>query len=151
MNYVGSNVQSSLSLLSSNLLIHPIRILTSLFLSIYLFLSNFSLDFFKLSSCFIITFKRRILLQHHPTETILVTVELKSYKIKAKLLCESPIFLPPTRMYSRRRIYQYNKTNFDLSFYISSNILKSMDTHKHGNREKRKLTVSFCLLVNNVD
>ena len=94
-----------------------------------------------------ITFKRRILPQHHPTETILVT-ELKSYKIKAKLLCESPIFLPPTRMYSRRRIYQYNEDEFRFNFFLflTAWIHINMETERSS-----KLTASFCVLVNNVD
>ena len=47
--------------------------------------------------------------------------------------------------YSRCQIYQYNEDDFRLKFLLSTK-LSSMNTHKHGNKEKLLIKSFFYLL-----
>ena len=52
-------------------------------------------------------------------------------------------------IYGGRRLYQYNEDDFRFKILINIKLLNSMDTQKHGNKEKLSIRkVPLYLLVN---
>ena len=54
-------------------------------------------------------------------------------------------FVSKVWLFSRPRIYQYNEDDLQFQFLIFTKLSTSMDTHKHGNKEKMSPIYTFFL------